>query len=550
MGWNDVGWRSSDLPNATTFMNELAQKSVLMTQYYSQPSCTPSRATIMTGKWAHKTGFQNYELHVSDPVGVPLSSKLMPEYMAELGYKSHMVGKWNIGHCNSKYLPHERGFEEFLGYMGPGHGYYDYSTGSDLGMRDLLEGKSKYDEGTGKWFDATWDTGEKYLGTYDTLLYQERSATYIKNHATKFLQGSDADYRPFFLWSAQHGIHSELDSQPEPPMSMLTAADKTYLKFLTSDEGPLADDGDDNHRTFFNMRKVTAAVLMSVDSSLRNLVSTLEDYDMLKDSVILVNSDNGGDTVYTKGHPGNNFPLRSAKFAYFEGGVRVPAFVYAPWVDGFETTYGGTEFTGLMHHVDLLPTFMHLAGSSISHDDFDIDGYNMWQAILGKEEGTRDELVLNMPRNVNWTPGERVTQEGVAIRMGHYKLLLNHIYDGWFSPDVGSADWVDASDMYSLPCMYNFYELGSDPSCTYSGYLFDVVSDPLEKHNLIGHDDQKDRISSMLSRVQELLSENDDPNYGKLVYEFYMNADEAGKATPAWEASNDFAVPWECDLLK
>ena len=102
MGWNDVGWRSSDLPNATTFMNELAAKSVLMTQYYSQPSCTPSRATIMTGKWAHKNGFQNYELHVADPVGVPLSNKLMPEYMADLGYKSHMVGKWNIGHCNSK----------------------------------------------------------------------------------------------------------------------------------------------------------------------------------------------------------------------------------------------------------------------------------------------------------------------------------------------------------------------------------------------------------------------------------------------------------------
>ena len=102
MGWNDVGWRSTDLPNATSFMRELVDKSVLLTQYYTQPSCTPSRATMMTGKWAHENGFQNYELHITEPVGVPMSNKLMPEYMADLGYKTHMVGKWNIGHCNSK----------------------------------------------------------------------------------------------------------------------------------------------------------------------------------------------------------------------------------------------------------------------------------------------------------------------------------------------------------------------------------------------------------------------------------------------------------------
>lgn len=103
MGWNDIGYRSTDLPNATTFMTELSEKSIILTQYYTQPSCTPSRATIMSGKWAYKNGFQNYELHISDPVGLPLKNKLMPEFMVELGYKTHMIGKWNIGHCNERY---------------------------------------------------------------------------------------------------------------------------------------------------------------------------------------------------------------------------------------------------------------------------------------------------------------------------------------------------------------------------------------------------------------------------------------------------------------
>jgi len=47
----------------------------------------------------------------------------MPGYLKALGYSTHMFGKWNIGHCNSKYLPHERGFDHFLGYLCPGHGY-------------------------------------------------------------------------------------------------------------------------------------------------------------------------------------------------------------------------------------------------------------------------------------------------------------------------------------------------------------------------------------------------------------------------------------------
>lgn len=123
LGWNDFGLYSTDLPEATPFMSSLAKQGVLMTKYYTQPSCTPSRVTMMTGKYAYRNGFQNYELQHVDQVGVPLSNKLLPAHMKELGYSTHMLGKWNIGHCSSKYLPHERGFDHFLGYLCPGHGY-------------------------------------------------------------------------------------------------------------------------------------------------------------------------------------------------------------------------------------------------------------------------------------------------------------------------------------------------------------------------------------------------------------------------------------------
>ena len=103
---------------------------------------------------------------------------------------------------------------------------------------------------------------------------------------------------------------------------------------------------------FFKMRLITASVLMSIDNSLKNLVDTLEDEGMLSNTVLFVNSDNGGDTLYAKGHPGNNFPMRSLKFSYYEGGVRVPAFVFAPGI--VPEARQGSAYHGMMHHVDLV----------------------------------------------------------------------------------------------------------------------------------------------------------------------------------------------------
>jgi hypothetical protein len=139
---------------------------------------------MMTGKFPYKNGFQNYELQVIDEIGVPLSNKLLPAYLKELGYHTAMYGKWNIGHCNTKYLPHERGFDHFVGYMCPGHGYSDYICGLSSGVRDMLQGSAQPSSASVSGAEATssgdmtysWATGEEYLGTYDTELYRDLAA--------------------------------------------------------------------------------------------------------------------------------------------------------------------------------------------------------------------------------------------------------------------------------------------------------------------------------------------------------------------------------------
>ncbi len=294
-------------------------------------------------------------------------------------YKTHGFGKWNIGHCNEAYLPQERGFNHFLGYLGPGHGYRTFDSGFAAGVKDMIEGFSELfdaaDAESGQQRTSSWTTGSSYEGQYDTELYRDFATDTVKRHAALMASSSSGSNSetPLFMWCAQHGIHAEYDSDPIPPDSMLSASNKKYLKTLdmrmrdtvTSDDDdddddggsssesgpgsgslPGADSGKDEEERFFKMRKITASVLMSIDNSLKHLVQTLDEVGMLQDSVVFVHSDNGGDTEYNKGHPGNNFPLRSEKFAYYDGGIRVPAFVFAPGL--LDDTRKGSTFHGLM----------------------------------------------------------------------------------------------------------------------------------------------------------------------------------------------------------
>jgi hypothetical protein len=206
---------------------------------------------MMTGKFPYKNGFQNYELQLTDQVGVPLSNQLMPAYLKELGYNTAMLGKWNIGHCNTAYLPHERGFDSFLGYMCPGHGYTNYNCGMSSGVKDMLQGSATLKpDGSGEAVFA-WQTGAQYEGTYDTLLYRDKAGAIVRAHAKAAASlpgppgggpraersaassgdgGGDPNAAPLFLWAAHHGIHSEDDSDPIPPSEMLTADNQAYLK--------------------------------------------------------------------------------------------------------------------------------------------------------------------------------------------------------------------------------------------------------------------------------------------------------------------------------
>lgn len=273
---------------------------------------------------------------------------------------------------------------------------------------------------------------------------------------------------------------------------------------------------------------------------------------MLSNSVVLFNSDNGGDTVYTKGHPGNNYPLRSEKFAYYEGGTRVPAFVFAP--GRIPTSRVGSSYHGLMHHVDLVTTFYGLGGGDVDalkETYTDLDGFDHWTAIQGLTTGPRTEIVLNLPRSETWTLGESKTDEGVAIRVGNFKMLVNHAVDYWFSPNPGE-DHHNANDMMASMCQYNFYSVDANSECVFSNFLFDVSTDPYERNNLWDDDDYKKVKYAIVDRIYEIIADqktvgDTGKTYGRLIPEAYEKPPKDYAA--AFEAHEDFVVPWDCDVV-
>lgn len=92
--------------------------------------CTPARSSLMTGKYASAIGLAHYVIPNDQPYGLGLEHKTLPEYLLDLGYSTHMVGKWHLGFFREEYTATYRGFETFFGYQGGLVDYYDHTSDS------------------------------------------------------------------------------------------------------------------------------------------------------------------------------------------------------------------------------------------------------------------------------------------------------------------------------------------------------------------------------------------------------------------------------------
>ncbi len=300
LGWADVGFHGSEIRTPT--LDRLAHEGVQLDRYYTYAVCSPTRAALMSGRSSLETG-------VDAPVALdsqlPADTKLLPEQLKSAGYQTMMVGKWHLGQADVAWMPFKRGFDSFYGFLGGFVDHYHHLTpGGQLDWQ--RDGVSIREEG------------------YTTDLLTQEAVTRIKARDKT---------RPFFLYLAYDAPHSPLQA-PEADV-------KAYEN--------IAD----------MRRRVYAAMVTHFDAKLAEVVKTVEDEGLSRDTIIVWVSDNGGQI----GAGSRNLPLRGGKGTTFEGGERVPAVAY--WPGHFQ---GGRKIESPVTVLDWFPTLLKVAGVTVPTD--------------------------------------------------------------------------------------------------------------------------------------------------------------------------------------
>jgi len=497
MGWNDVGYQSTDLEGVSPHIDDLAGKGIKLHQFYSHHLCTPSRGSLLTGKLPIQIGLQHDEvIQPMSPWGLNLEYKLLPETLQELGYETHIVGKWHLGHYMFDFFPTKRGFDSFFGFVTDQEHYYNHTYSFKIMEKRWSDLVSSDPD------DFTVVQGRE--GELSTIIYRDKVRDLIEAH--------DVD-SPFFLYYATQNVHGPLDEIRD--MTLFTDAQSKAIQAIQNPE-----------------RKVFAKLLGALDHAVSDLVKTLKVNGMWDSSVLLLSSDNGG-CQYGGGY---NNPLRGGKHFLFEGGIRVPAFISSPMLP---TSVMGTTYTGLFHISDVYPTIMGMLQQNLPED---IDGISQWDALLRKTSVyPRTELMHNIDYwaiPTTSTTLQMMTHPRAAYREGDMKLILHHWALGWYAPPINtpSSEGEKLSGRSSISRPDNEgIEDCADPPKDHAAldFLFNISADPHETRNLVNLTEYADTVQRMRARVMEEAK--------RMVMASWIAEDESSVDT--WMMTG-FVVPW------
>jgi arylsulfatase A-like enzyme len=374
LGWTDLGCQGSEYYQ-TPHIDRLASQGMRLLRFYNSQNCAPTRAAIMSGQYAPRTGVytvdslergqaENRRMNVPpNETNLPLDRTILPEALQRAGYVSGMIGKWHMG-VDGDYHPARRGFDEAIE---ANNKHFNFVTRPKV---DVPEGR--------------------YLADFLT----DRAVDFMERHRAK----------PFFLYVSHFAVHAPIHAKAD------------YI----AEWKKRPAQGMHWHPTY-------AAMIQSLDESVGRIMAKLDELKLTENTVLIFSSDNGGlGGYYSTEAPSakrgftDNAPLRGGKGTLYEGGIRVPFIVRWPGSVPARTTSDVP-----VAHVDLYPTFLEIAGGKPSADQT-LDGVSFLPVLKQPRAAlAREAIYWHFPgylQSYVHPKGWRTTPVG-AIHAGDFKLL-------------------------------------------------------------------------------------------------------------------------------
>jgi arylsulfatase A len=452
MGYGDFSRFNAGLSSTPT-LDALIDESVCLTQHYTaSPVCNPSRASLLTGRYPHRTGSVD-TLEWRGLERLALRERTLAEMLQARGYVTGHVGKWHLGAFDPRYHPGRRGYDETVCFRGGMHDYFDWRI---------------------EWGTNVVRRGD---GRYLTDLWTDEAVQFIHRH-----QG-----RPFFLHLNYNAPHTPLQV---PDYLMRQFDDRSEL-------GPGV--------------RCIYAMIKAMDDGVARVLHTLRRCGLEENTIVVFTSDNGPQFGTAEGHEITRFncEFNGAKGTTYEGGIRVPGIWRWP-AGGLS---GGSTVNEMVHFTDYLPTLLAAVDSASSNraaagsdnpdrvspwgaaPELPLDGIN----VLPVLQGWGGKTVTR--RCWQWNRYTPVIESNAAIRDGEWKLVrpavpavmhvpdIEHLNTSMYSPEY----FVEHGVFVGTPER----EIGTPPPPE----LYNIACDPLERTNRAGSEPELVRtLSAELER--------------------------------------------------
>jgi arylsulfatase len=380
VGWMDLGFNGGGIAvgNATPEIDRLANNGLVMTSAYSTPSCTPTRATIMTGQNPLHHGLLRPPMY-GEPGGLE-GKATVASILKEQGYVTQGVGKWHMGESKGS-VPQDVGFDDFYGFLGVSDMYTEWR---DIYFNpEIAYSPERYEMLKNLGFNhynvhCTPEKGVENIYEIDLESIKNLDQDWAQ-YSENFIEGMKDSDKPFFLYHGTRAAH--FDNYPNDEYAGKSAARTTF-----------------------------SDAIVEIDDIFGRLVRKLEETGQLENTLIIFGSDNGPEAEVS---PHGRTPFRGSKGSSWEGGVRVPTFAY--WKGMIEPR----RSEGLFDYADIFNTCLSVAGidgakvnNHIPADRY-VDGIDQTAYLLANNgQSARKSIIYTMNSHVS------------AVRIDEFKYHL------------------------------------------------------------------------------------------------------------------------------